>query len=266
MAAVWNFLTSGMITHPGYPWSIQVPHVLATASGYRQSISPERWSKVPLWEKLIVAYFCNGYGGSTMVDLFLMRPPAMVSSPTIPSYYLAGCFLTFYSPKDLIYKWTQQRLHPLRTLMVFGDSVDGWSTPLGIFESVVERYPNNWAAPYVCAILANVGSGVFKFFERRGRGEQFKMEWSKPTGGIQRSMGYILIYAVLRRRFGVKFARLVVVFCASLIDVGCDLIGADSDAHDPIGRFVDWFIHSSERTAQALSLGPPPVKAITDVK
>ncbi len=85
---LWWFITDGMITAPGYPASIQVPHAMATMWRFRRSYSEKEWNFVSIWHMAIGAYFCHGYGGSTARDLVLGVAPSAAAHPTVVAYFL----------------------------------------------------------------------------------------------------------------------------------------------------------------------------------
>jgi len=205
VAHLWEFLTDGMITHPGYPASIQIPHAMATAVNFRNSFSPDAYSKLTVWHKLLGAYFCHGYGGSSTRDILMGQPISAVSSPNVLQYYLAfGFWLINFSPRDIAYRMCTTPLHPVRLLMVFGEAVDDSTTITGAFEKGARLFPNAPAGPYVAGFAAVLGGGIMRYFERKGRGLDVKTEWSKPTGRIQTGFMYIVVYAALTRLLGVS--------------------------------------------------------------
>jgi len=217
----WEFLTEGMITHPGYPASIQIPHAMAAMFSFRNSFSPGDYtSRVTAWHKLVGAYFCHGYGGSSLRDILLGLPISALSNPTVVQYYLVfGFWLINFSPGDFVYRWLKTPFHPLRLMMVFGEAVDDSTTITGAFEKGARLQPDVPAAPYVAALAAVLGGGIVRYIERKGRGLDVKTEWAKPTGRIQVGVTYTLVYAALRRLFGVKekWSRLAVALFDSCV-------------------------------------------------
>lgn len=63
--AVWAFLTDGMITHPGYPASIQIPHAMSAVWSFRRTFSAEDWCNISFWHKVAApgGLGCGGVPG-----------------------------------------------------------------------------------------------------------------------------------------------------------------------------------------------------------
>lgn len=223
----WEFLTDGMITHPGYPASIQIPHAMAAMFSFRKSFSPGDYAgRVTAWHKLVGAYFCHGYGGSSLRDILLGLPISALSNPTVVQFYLVfGFWLVNFSPGDFVYRWLNTPLHPLRLMMVFGEAVDDSTTITGAFEKGARLQPDVPAAPYVAAMAAILGGGIVRYIERKGRGMDVKAEWARPTGRIQVGVMYTLVYAALRRLFGIKekWSRLAVALFDSFVAIAQEL-------------------------------------------
>lgn len=251
----WQLLTDGMITHPGYPGTIQLPHAVAATASFRRSFTPEAWSTLPFWHRLFGAYFCHGYGGSCLRDLLLSRPPSLTAHPTVPAYFLAGWLLTYYSPCDIVYRIVEQPRHPLRLALIFGETVDAATTIFGAFETTKKLQPQAPLAPYAIAMLVSMGGSMFRYFERRGRGMQVKAEWTHPTGGVQSSATYLAIYVLVRRRYGTQFARLWVTLMVCAINLWAELSGRSD--FNPAAWLCDALLSGCERARLALRLGPP---------
>lgn len=252
--SAWRLLTEGMITNPGYPWTIQLPHAVAATGSFRRSFTEDEWEDVPLWHRLIGAYFCHGYGASCLRDLLLGLPPSLVANPTVPWFFLLGCFLSYCSPGDVVYRLTQRPRHPLRLLMLFGETVDATTTVLGAFEKTALLQPGCLAAPYACAFLVSMGGATVRHFERKGRGWPVKAEWTCPTGIVQRGVVHIAAYALLRRLYGAAPARLWVTLLSCAVVLWAELSG---DPFDPAARCCDAVLERGQQLRLALRLGPP---------
>lgn len=254
MDAIRTFLTDGMILHPDYPASIQIPHALASAYDFRRSYSIQEWANVSFWHKLLGAYFCNGYGGSTVRDLFLGQPPSLVSHPTVPYFWMVNMALMNYSPGDIVYKMASTPHHPFRLAMLFGEAVDSATTVCSAFEKGARLHPSSTLAPYIAALIACLGGSIARYFERRGRGQVPKAETSEPTGSIERSSGYILIYALLRRRFGVPVARFSLTMFHVLMTLFNDI---SCNNYNPVGAAMRLIGLQLVSLKSSLHLGPP---------
>lgn len=222
LKSIWKFLTDGMITHPGYPASIQIPHAMATVVSFRNSFTPGEYATVTAWHKAIAAYFCHGYGGSSFRDILLGQPISAMASDSVMQFYLVfGFLLINFSPGDIAYRTLTTPRHPLRLWMLFVESVDDATTIFGAFEKGARLQPNAPAAPYISALAAVLGGGIARYLERKGRGRDVKTEWSKPTGRIQTGVAYIFIYAALRRVLKVERNSAQLWF--TLFDCACTL-------------------------------------------
>lgn len=251
--ALVGFLTDGMITHPGYPASIQVPHALAAAVSFRSSFTEEEWRNVSPWHKLIGGYFCNGYGGSSCRDFALGVAPSLISSPTVYKFWLTCSFLVNYSPGDVVYKMLTQKHHPLRLAMLFGEAVDSATTVCGAFEKGARLHPDAPFAPYATAGIAALGGTIVRYFERAGRGKKVTSEWAHPTGGIQRSTVYILAYSFLRQRFGVRTARLSVTLFHVAVTMYVEFTGHKIDPAAALCQYMLAYIGAAK---VVFKLGP----------
>lgn len=253
---LWRWITEEMITHPGYPWTIQLPHALAATGSFRRSFSEAEWAELPIWHKLVGAYFCHGYGASIVRDALVGVAPSLITHPTLPRFYLIGWFLSYFSPNDIVYRLTQQSRHPVRLLMIFGEAVDATTTTLGAFEKTAKLHPGGSSlGPYACAFLVAMGGSMWRYFERKGRGWSVKAEWTQPTGTVQKGLAYIIAYGVLRRRFGMQFARLWVTLATVVVALWAEISGQAD--FNPFGRLVDDVVGHVSRLATVLQLGPP---------
>lgn len=252
---LWEFITDGMITNPSYPPSIQIPHALASAVSFRTSFSVEQWAKVSPWHKLIGGYFCNGYGGSTVRDMFLGAAPSVVSNPTVPKFWIVCSMLVNYSPNDFVFKTLQTKLHPLRLMMVFGEAVDSATTVCGAFEKGARLHKDSPYAPYVTAGIAVLGGSIVRYFERLGRGQKPTAEWTHPTGGIQRGAIYTLAYAFMRAKLGVRHARLSLTLFHCFITLYGDILGTSLN---PAGDLCNAIMTVLDNFKKTFKLGPQP--------
>jgi len=197
---------------------------MSAVQSFRSSFSEMDYAtKVTAWHKLVGAYFCHGYGGSSLRDILLGQPiSANSSDDVVPHYLLFGYLLVNYSPGDYVYKALQKPHHPLRLCVQFGEAVDDNTTITGAFEKGARLHPNSHAAPYVSALAAVLGGGIVRYIERKGRGLDVKTEWARPTGRIQLGVMYIFVYAAMRRllKVSVRHARLS---CA-LFEAACTLL------------------------------------------
>lgn len=251
---LWHLLTDGMITHPGYPGTIQLPHAIYATAMFRSSFPAEMWDNVPIWHRLIGAFFCHGYGGSTLRDLLLGCAPSLTNHPTVPSYFLAGSLLTYFSPCDIIYRMYEQPRHPFRLLIRFIETVDMTTTTLGAFEKAVNLKPDSPLAPYAVAIMTGMGGSIARYFERKGRGWTMKAEWTSPSGTIQKGVVFTFAYALLRRAFGIRAARLWFTLFTCWVDLCAELCGWQSN---PYAELCDVLLARLERARLVLRLGPP---------
>lgn len=257
MGAAYSFLRDEMILHPSYPPSIQLPHAIWAASEFRQSFSAVDWHATTIFHKLLAGFFCHGYGGSTLRDIILSVPPSVSSHVDVPFWWLVGACLAYFSPGDVVYRAISCRGHPARLACLAGEAVDLGTTVCGAFEKGRRLQPSAPAAPFVSALASALGGSMFRYFEQRGRGLEATAEWSSPTGSIQRACFFILAYAMLRRRFGVRRARLWVTLCY----VFGAVIGETADIATPSIWITDLVRAKLETARVSLGLGPQPPKA-----
>ncbi len=262
-----SLLTDGMINHPGYPASIQVPHALAAAWSFRRSFAPRDWAGLSFFHKLVAGYFCHGYGGSSTRDLLLGLPVSAIAHPTLMQYYLVfGFGLVNYSPGDRVYRWLETRGSPLRLAVVFGEAVDSATTVCGAFEKGARLHPASPAAPFATALAAVLGGSIMRYFERKGRGMDVRTEWSRPTGGIQTGVMYIAAYATLRRGLGAteRFARLWVTlfncWVQMMQEVGPALLPGRGDwsRFNPAAALFQHLAAAAARARRRMGLGVAP--------
>jgi hypothetical protein len=271
MNSIFTFVTKDMILAPGYPSSIQIPHALAAAYQFRTSFTPQEFSRVTFWHKIIGGYFCNGYGGTILRDALLGRSISILSHATILPHFIAyGVLLVNYSPHDIIFEALSTPLHPLRLLSIAGDAVDSTTTILGSYELAVQLYPSLTMAPWVAGFSTMVGGSIFRWFELRTREDaclsDIKTEWCHPTGGVQSGVVYIILYYYMRRSYGVRFARLWVTLLNVMIkiikDVGPHLLNEDeswSKFHPAIWVY-NQVTKLLTKVCTTFHLGPPPVE------
>ena len=253
---LWNFVCS----NEGYPAVVQLPHAIAACTSYRRSFAPAKYAALPASQKIIAAYFVHGYGGSTCRDVLLAKAPGLASHRNLVQYYLLGWALTHYAPSDYIFQAMQRRGDPLRLAVTLFEALDCVTALTGAFDQGAARFPAAPAAPYTAALASALGGSVFRYLERKGRGmDEVKTEWCHPTGGIQRGVFYIAMYALLRRAAGARAGR---VACAALFCAVAMMRELRGDGGpDPAAACVDAALDAGGKVAAAFGLGPPPPRA-----
>ena len=133
-----------------------------------------------------------------------------------------------------------------------------YTTICGTFEKARKLYPDAPAGAYALAMIVALGGSLHRYLERKlgGRNLHIKTEWGRPTGAFEKSVGVVLMYALLRRLVGVRRARLTVVLslCGlELLSEMAEIQGEPTprpivDAVRAIGRHL-------RSTAKALGLG-----------
>ena len=91
-------------TATGYPTSVHVVHSLWAAHSFRMSQEAARGHQGSWLHSLVASYFCYGFGGTTICDVFLGGAPALLSSADIPLYYFAAWVAVNYCPGDAVYE------------------------------------------------------------------------------------------------------------------------------------------------------------------
>lgn len=261
MAQIVSFVRETLILYDAYPAEIQVPHAMMAAFSFRSSYSAEDWYALPIWHKVIGGFFCHGYGGTTCRDLVFTTPPSIASHINVPKFWIIGMVLTYYSPSDIIYRHISEPKSLGGALVRFVESCDVSTTICGAFEKGARLQRDSPTAPYVAAMAAALGGGIFRWFERKGRNVPVTTEWCKPTGSIQKATVYIAAYAFFRGKIGVRRARLYICTFRLIVDMIGLFRGEDSD---PAVHLTEALLQLFDRLKIVLSLGPPPPKKLTE--
>ena len=249
MAFIINYIRDGMILHPGYPASIQVPHSMWAMCSYRNSFSEKEWKEdVPYTQKLIGSYFCHTYGGTVFRDLFLGLAPTLIAHPTVSKYWLFTFLITTHLPGDPVFTVYKSKGSFLRIVMRGGEAIDAATTICSSFEKGLNLHPVNIMAPYVVAVMSGIGGSVFRYLERNGRSDllqrKTKTEWCHPTGSIERVCAYVFVYSMLRKYFkNFKIARLIVVTFHVLKEIIEEILDHKIDPGARIGKLFFAFLN-----------------------
>eukprot|EP00947_MAST-08B_sp_MAST-8B-sp1_P002291 g2291.t1 len=223
-----------LVVAPGYPGAIQLPHDVWGVVAFRSSYSTAAWRDLSWSHRLVGGYFSYCFGGTTMRDLLLGQPPSLISSPTVPLYWFLGYLLACHAPGDLVYDAVRSKGHPVRVGMSVMEAMDSATTLCSSFERGMEIKGASPAGPLVVAVVAALGGSMFRYLERRGRGEHdLKTEWARPTGSLQRAVAYVAAYALLRRLYGVRTARVAVVFFHMVMSAASEAVGRDVNPAAP---------------------------------
>jgi len=219
-------------TDEDYPDIVHLPHTLAAIASYR-SWRKEEGQPVNWFYDLVVSYWSHSQGGGCVGKGYLVgfQNMSLLTNPKHLKFHLIGYLLTYWSPRNIVYRTVNQPLNPARLFCVAMDSLDASTTACGLIDVGRKMHPKNNLLPYVTAILLMQSGAAVRWLDAKCRGKEVKSFLANPGSGVTKSA----LLALLWWHLGVGQKRNRVLVLLNVIWIGLDLIqdasGCDAFAH-----------------------------------
>jgi len=166
--------------------------------------------------------------GHTTINTFV--------NPKHMQFHLIGWFLTYFSPRNIVYKMVMTPRHPLRLFCLAMDSLDATTTTCALIDAGRKQYPNNALVPYVVGVAIFHSGAAFRWLDAKCRGKSVKSFLAAPGSGFNKAMVLALLWWYLGR--GQKRIRIMMWLSAifTFLDLAQDVSGFDAfkDLHRPV--------------------------------
>lgn len=233
---------------------VQVHHALWSAYSFRQTFQEDSWHDVTIWHCVLGSYGCFYASGGALRDIILGRPWGLATNPFTPVYVSIGCGLAFASPNDFIYRSLQTPRHPIRLLVLLGDTLDFSGFYCSSYELVRALHPSSPAAPFAVALLSSQAGTIVRCMEQRSRKMSPELEFVRPSGVIQKVTGFLFAYVWFRAVMGPHRARRSL----SYVCLSATLLSEFAGFVNPFELLCNTALAMLRRLLRALRLGPPP--------
>lgn len=159
------------IADEDYPAIIHIPHSFISMANYREWREEERQPRQWLFD-LVMSFFSHSQGSGAMCT-------SLISGKTLESfgirpdyshYHFIVYLLTYWSPRDIVYRIMSTPRHPLRLFCIFADALDGVSTVGAVVDSAIAAQPGNKLLPVLGCIILYAGSQIFRHLDYLRRG------------------------------------------------------------------------------------------------
>lgn len=241
-------------TDRDYPDIIHFPHTLAAMATYRQWRKNEGQPNQWLYD-LVASYWTHSQGGGCIGKGYQVgfHNIGTLSNPKHMSFHLIGYLLTYFSPRDVIYRMVSQPRHPLRLICVGMDSLDGNTTACGLIDVGRKMHPTNSLLPYVTAVLLMNTGATVRWLDAKCRGREPKCFLATPGSNITKPA----LLAMLWWHLGVGPKRNNVLVLLSVIWTALDLV-QDVSGFDAFAQLHLPFLAVLRALQRIFNLGERP--------
>lgn len=250
-------------TDRDYPPILHLPHALVSVAGYRSWRAAEGEPRHWLCD-LLVSFYTHSQGGGAGAKTLLQggSPVNYITRWDYSHYHLLAYVLTYWSPRDVVYKALASPMHPLRLSCVALDTVDTVTTTCALVDLGVRLHPKNRLLPAMVGVVLYNSGAFFRWLDRLGRGKETgSFLQTPPRSSVTRGAALAVMYYYLghlhrggKRRNSSVIALTVAVVCLELLE---NILGFDGFArlHEPV--------HAVLKALQStFQLGPQPAKPI----
>jgi len=187
-----------------YPPIIHVPHALISIATYRQWRSAEGEKHQWLYD-LVLSFFSHSQGGgvASVTVLDNKNPVSAGVRWDYIHYHLLAYLISYWSPKDIVYKMLQRHRNPFRLTCVAFDTLDAITTLCALVDKGLKVHPHNQVLPAITGIVLFNSGSLFRWLDQRCRGKPAKTFLAEPGSGVTRGIILALIY----RYFGHSFMQ-----------------------------------------------------------
>jgi len=245
-------------TDEDYPAIIHIPHSFISMTNYREwreeEGQPRQW-----FFDLVMSFFSHSQGSGAMCTS-LITGKTLESygiRPDYSHYHFIVYLLTYWSPRDIVYRTMSTPRHPLRLFCIVADALDGVTTVGCVVDSSVAAQPGNKLLPVLGCILLYAGSQIFRHLDYIRRGVPTVSFLARPSSDVTRGALLGFVYWFFGHIFqkGRQRNRVLVALCLveSVVELLEDMY--DFDAYQKLhlpGRAV------LQCLRKRFSLGPPP--------
>lgn len=228
-------------TDRDYPPVVHFFHCIISIASYRQWRASEGQPRLWLYD-LFLSLFSHSQGGGAVCTSLLdgIGVQSALRRADYCHYHVFVHLLTYYSPRDLVYRWATSPRNPLRLVSVGFDSLDGFTSTCGLIDKCQKNYPQNRLLPLLISVLMYNGSGFFRWIDQRARGKPVKTFLAEPGTKVARAATYGMSYLLFGRMLAAGKHRRTVLVRLSLLVVALEVL---EDAHgidvfEILGRYL----------------------------
>lgn len=226
-------------TDADYPDIIHIPHIFASVTAYRQwrkgEGQPNKW----LYD-LVVSYWSHSQGGGAIGkgNLLGNHTISYVINHKHLKYHLFGYLLSYWSPKDIVYRTISQPLNPLRLFCVFMDALDANTTCCALVDVGRKMHPDNSLLPYVTSALLCQTGATIRWLDAKSRGKHTPGILVAPNSSLTKNLLIAFLWWHFGRPGGQNRNRNLVLI--STIMTGLDMLqeitgfNAFANLHKPL--------------------------------
>jgi len=246
------------IADEDYPAIIHIPHNFISMTNYREWREEEGQPRQWLFD-LVMSFFSHSQGSGAMCT-------SLISGKTLESfgirpdyshYHFIVYLLTYWSPRDIVYRIMSTPRHPLRLFCIVADALDGVTTVGAVVDSAVKAQPGNKLLPVLGCIILYAGSQIFRHLDYLRRGVPSVSFLACVSSDVTRGALLGSLYWCFGHIFhrGRQRSRVLVILCLieSVVELLEDIY--DFDAYERLhlpGLAV------LQCLRKVFSLGPPP--------
>jgi len=243
-----------------YPGWVHIPHSFFALAGYRTW--RQHLGEPNLWlYDIVLSFFSHSQGSGAWCTSILEGKSlwSYCARYDYSHYHFLVYLATYWSPRDIVYRWMTTPWHPLKLFCTFIEGIDGVTTTAGLVDDACKSQKANKLLPIIAGIALYNTGGFFRHLDCLSRGEKSSTFLSKPGGDVTRGVlvglvywffGHIYQQGRQRRR-----ALVALTILESLLEVLEDMYDFDAyeKLHLPGLAVLRWL-------RKHLALGPPPRK------
>lgn len=219
-------------TDKDYPPVIHLFHSIFSIANYRQWRVKEGEPRQWLYD-LMMSFFSHSQGGG-VAAVTVLNGTTFQSALCRADYchfHLLSYLITYWSPLDVVYRWSLSPRSPFRIMCLGFDTLDGISTACGLIDACQRKHPQNRVLPIIISVMLYNASGFFKWLDIRARGKPAKTWLAEPGPGVARGATYGLIYLLLGKTLagGAYRDKVLVRLCSLVVilEILEDIFGFD---------------------------------------
>merc|ERR1719238_2200472 len=172
-----------------------MPHTLISMANYRQWRQLEGQPLNWLYD-LVISYWSHSQGGGSCAKGLQLgfHNMSFMTNPKHLKFHLIGYLLTYWSPRNIVYRIVSQPRHPLRLFCVAMDALDANTTQCAMIDVGHKLHSNNNLLPYVVTILMCHFGSLVRWLDAKIRGKDVKTWLTEPGSGVTRAFLLTFLY------------------------------------------------------------------------
>lgn len=249
----------------GYPPAIHIPHSFIAVAKYREWRTSEGEPVQWLYD-FVMSFFSHSQGsGAWAMSLIKgLSISSYCAEADYSHFHLLAYLLTYWSPRDLVYRILCTPRHPLRLYCIGMDALDGITTVASYADLAHELHPRNKILPVLSGVVSyNMGS-IFQYLDCKARGKNpGKTFLAEPGSDVTRGALLACSYVYFARVFRQGRYRNQMLVVLSLLEVFIEIVEdiLDFDAYEHIHKLV---LPTLKVLRRSFALGPPALQDAAD--